>query len=156
MTKPVFAYTTYIRTTPEKLWQALTTPEFTDQYWVPGIISDWKKGSRWEHKNDDGSVKIHGEVLESVPGKRLVLTWLGTAAPVEYSKVAFDIIPLEGAEGLVQLDVLHDGFSEGSVMAPRVADGWPRVLSNLKSLLETGKTLINWGQFKSCTPPKAA
>ena len=84
MNSPEFVYTTYIRTTPEKLWDAITNPEFTRQYWGGyGNISDWKKGSKWKHVGDDEkhTVRVVGEVLESVPPKLLVLTWADPADP---------------------------------------------------------------------------
>ena len=146
MNHPDQVYTTYIRTTPEKLWAAITNPEFTRQYWG-GFenVSDWKKGSKWEHfgKDDDGtrSVWVFGEVVESVPHKRLVLTWADPERPEDNSQLTFEIEPIED---MVSLIVIHGRFRPGSEMAGKVALGWPRVLSSLKTFLETGKGLNIW------------
>jgi uncharacterized protein YndB with AHSA1/START domain len=151
--KPDFLYTTYIKTTPEKLWQAITSPEFTRQYWGHDNVSDWKKGSEWKHvdqKNND--VRIVGKVLESDPPRRLVLSWAQPANKADDSQVSFEI---ERIEDMVRLTVAHGGFKPGSEMAPRVAIGWPRVLSSLKSLLESGKALNTWaGHDMSCSGAK--
>jgi uncharacterized protein YndB with AHSA1/START domain len=141
MKQPNLVYTTYIRTTPKKLWAAITKPEFTRQYWA-GIdnVSDWKKGSKWEHIGGDKEreVWITGKVLESDPPKRLVLTWADPDDPADKSRVAFEI---EAIKDQVCLTVTHGNFKEGSKMAGKVSRGWPRVLSSMKSFLETGKGL---------------
>ena len=141
MKQPNLVYTTYIRTTPKKLWAAITKPEFTRQYWA-GIdnVSDWKKGSKWEHIGGDKEreVWITGKVLESDPPKRLVLTWADPDEPADKSRVTFEI---EAIKDQVCLTVTHGSFKEGSKMAGKVSWGWPRVLSSMKSFLETGKGL---------------
>lgn len=141
MNNPEFVYTTYIRTTPEKLWEAITNPEFTRQYWG-GFenISDWRKGSKWKHVGDDEkrTVRIVGEVLESVPPKRLVLSWADPGDLADSSHVTFEINPIED---MVCLTIVHGNFKAGSVMLNKVSLGWPRVLSSLKSFIETGKAL---------------
>jgi uncharacterized protein YndB with AHSA1/START domain len=155
--KPSFVYTTYIRTTPERLWQALTDPAFTQRYWWRAKFqTDWRAGStmRW----DLFGVTIADPeqvVLESDPHRRLAYTWHTITpeladflelteeareriAAEQRSKVTFDIEPLGE---LVKLTVVHDGFETGSLVASLVSQGWPRVLSDLKTLLETGETL---------------
>jgi uncharacterized protein YndB with AHSA1/START domain len=136
-----FVYTTYISATPQKVWDAITTPEFTSQYWGKNIVSNWKPGSKWDMASTDGSnaVNITGEVLESRPPSRLVLSWvspenLGNKS--EYSRVTFEI---EMAGSVVRLNVIHDQLKAGSKMATDISGGWPLVLSGLKSFLETGK-----------------
>jgi uncharacterized protein YndB with AHSA1/START domain len=153
MTNPEFIYTTYIKTTPEEVWAAITNPEFSRQYWVDGITSDWTKGSKWQHVSDDGkhTVLVSGEVLESVPPNRLVLTWADPSDTTDDSHVTFEI---EAIEDMVRLNVIHSSFKAGSKMAGKVAVGWPRVLSSLKSLLETGKPLDTWaGHTMRCGTP---
>jgi uncharacterized protein YndB with AHSA1/START domain len=141
MNKPDLVYTTYIKTTPEKLWAALTNPEFTRQYWGNNVNrSDWRPGSRWNHVDgaDSSDIMVTGEVLESIPPKRLVLTWASPADLADVSRVTFEIEPVAD---LVRLNVVHGYFTPGSVMAGRVVQGWPLVLASLKSLLETGAAI---------------
>jgi uncharacterized protein YndB with AHSA1/START domain len=132
-------YTTYIRSTPKKTWDAITKPEFTRQYWA-GLanVSDWKKGSKWEHMTKENEAWIVGEVTEIRPPKRLVLTWADPDDLKDKSRVTFE---LEAIEDQVCLTVTHDNFKTGSKMKDKVAWGWPRVLSSMKSFLETGKGL---------------
>lgn len=152
MMKPELIYTTYIRTTPEKLWNAITNPEFTRQYWGGNEnVSDWKPGSKWAHISGDEQRAVHiiGKVVESVPPKRLVLTWADPADEADVSRVTFQIEPVDDE---VRLDVIHGDFRLGSDMVNKVSGGWPRVLSSLKSFLETGKSL----KFASCAAKHAA
>lgn len=154
-----FVYTTYIKTTPQRVWDAITTPEFSRQYWGKANVSDWKPGSKWEMTNDDGSVQMTGDVLESQPPSRLVLSWVSPANRAdksEYSRVTFEI---ETMGDLVRLNVIHDQLKPGSEMARSIAGGWPRVLSGLKTLLETGHVLADWASYKggcSAAPAKVA
>jgi uncharacterized protein YndB with AHSA1/START domain len=149
--KPNFVYTTYIRTTPEKLWEAITNPEFTRQYWGYPLVSDWKKGSKWEMlRASDNGVNVVGKVIENSPLKRLVLSWAEPERSEDVSQIAFEI---EVAGELVRLDVIHSNLSE--YMAGRISKGWPLVLSSLKSFLESGKP-IDILAIKTCGPAKAA
>jgi uncharacterized protein YndB with AHSA1/START domain len=152
MTKPSFVYVTYIATTPEKVWRALIDPEVTRQYWFdpvgddPGHVneSDWKPGSRWEHQRLDDArrVDVVGKVIETTPPRRLVITW---SRPTEesdesaHSRVTFDIEPR--GDRLVRLTVTHEDLERDPEMLKGISGGWPVVLSNLKSLLETGNAL---------------
>lgn len=142
--KPAFVYVTYISTTPEKVWQALTDGELTKQYWVRHRnASDWKVGSTWKHQDyDDPSiVDIVGTVVESTPPRRLVITWAfpaDEANPAKHSRVTFDIEPFMDA---VRLTVTHDELEPDSPMLKGVTSGWPIILSSLKTLLETGAAL---------------
>lgn len=144
MDKPRCVYVTYISTTPEKLWSALTDGEITEKYWWRHRnVSDWKPGSPWRHEDCDnpGTVDIAGKVVECAPPKRLVITWafpadLGNAAKT--SRVTFEIEPMFEA---VRLTVTHDELEPDSEMLRGISQGWPKVLSSLKTFLETGKTM---------------
>ena len=154
MSKTEFVYTTYIKTTPEKVWAAITNPEFSRQYWVDGIVSDWKTGSKWPHNvsGNNPTCTMGGEILESVPPKRLVMTWADpadTSGISEHTRVTFEIEPIED---MVRLNVIHGNLKAGSIMAGKISGGWPRVLSSLKSFLETGKAL----KSASCAAKHAA
>jgi uncharacterized protein YndB with AHSA1/START domain len=156
MEKPSFVYTTYIRTTPERLWQALTDPAFTKRYWGATFQSEWSEGSRMTWDLFGISISDPDQVvLESDPYRRLSYSWhtfspeLAAALDVTdeardriaaepRSKVTFDI---EALGDLVKLTVVHDGFEPGSLMVAMVSQGWPPILANLKTLLETGETL---------------
>lgn len=153
MKTPELIYTTYIRTTPEKLWEAITDPEFTRQYWG-GLknISEWKKGSKWQHVDDEGTVMLVGEIAEIIPPKRLVMTWCDPGNTADTSRVTFEIEPIED---MVCLKVIHGDFKPGSDTVGKVSSGWPRVLSSMKSFLETGRGLNVWAGFEKCSAPKA-
>jgi uncharacterized protein YndB with AHSA1/START domain len=139
-----FVYVTYIATTPQKVWDALINGELTRQYWKHENISDWKPGSKWQHVAADGkrTVKLVGEVLESVPNKRLAMTWgeaIAAADKSRHSRVAIDI---EAVGDMVRLTVTHEELTPE--MRLKITQGWPRVLSSLKSFLETGRPLDTW------------
>lgn len=139
MEKPKLVYTTYIRSTPKQTWAAISKPAFTRQYWAGmANVSDWKKGSKWQHVSKENETWIMGEVVECVPARRLVLTWVDPDNLKDKSRLTFEI---EKVENLVCLTVTHDHFKPGSKMVGKVSWGWPRVLSSLKSFLETGKGL---------------
>ena len=139
MKKPKQVYQLFIRSTAKKTWDAVTKPEFARQYWAgSGNVSDWKKGSKWEHVAPGNEVWITGQVVESLPPKRLVLTWADPDDLKDKSRVTFEIAPIKD---MVCLTVTHDKFKESSKMAGKVAWGWPRVLSSMKSFLETGQGL---------------
>ncbi len=147
-----FVYTTYIRTTPEELWRAITNPEFTRQYWGGHEnISDWKKGAKWQHVFDSEKlIRVTGQVLESVPPKRLVLSWIDPQDTSDESRV---ILEIEAVADMVRLNIIHGSFKDGSIMAKKIVVGWPLVLSSLKSFLETGKA-IDIAAVKSCSAKK--
>ena len=160
MDKPSFVYTTYIRTTPERAWQALTDPAFTERYWGLTLASDWNVGStimlrQWGLEIADPEQVV----LEAEPYRRLAYTWhtftpewrdeasrrvgfpqafLERIAAEPRSKVTFVIDDLGE---FVKLTVIHDGFEPGSKVLETISQGWPHILSNLKTLLETGDTL---------------
>ena len=136
-----FVYVTYIRSTPEKVFEAITKPEIARRYWGHENVSDWKPGSTWEHvrANDSRQVQLVGKVVEVAPPTRLVITWASPSQaedPAGHSRVSFDV---EVYDGMVRLTVTHDELDAGSAMAKGIQQGWPIVLSSLKSLLETGQ-----------------
>ena len=156
--KPEFVYTTYIRTTPEQLWRGLTDPAFTRRYWGLAMESDWKAGSAVTVQLDRGDVTVADPaqvVLESDPYRRLSYTWhtftpewaaaydiseehRAKFAAEPRSTVTFEIEPMGD---YVRLTVVHDGFEPGSAVLAGVSQGWPMLMSSLKSLLETGDVL---------------
>jgi uncharacterized protein YndB with AHSA1/START domain len=143
MAKSTFVYVTYIRTTPEKLWHALTTPDVIKQYrFGMTIESDWKVGSTWRMYSD-GSLMDSGEILESEPQKRLVTRWLNEWKPEfkaeGYSRCIYEIEPMGAA---VKLTVNHSIEGSDSKFIAAVSVGWAMVVSNLKSFLETGEVAL--------------
>ncbi|MEV4620254.1 metalloregulator ArsR/SmtB family transcription factor [Asanoa sp. NPDC049573] len=156
MNKPEFVYTTYINTTPERLWQALTDPAFTKRYWGVAFETDWSAGSPVVWAQEGARIADPEQVvLESDPPRRLSLTWhtftqdwaaasgideaqRATFAAEPRSTVTFD---LEPAGAAVKLTVIHGGFEPGSAVLDAINGGWPQILSNLKTLLETGDVI---------------
>jgi len=144
MSKPKFVYVTYITATPEKVWTALTDGEVTKEYWGRHAnASDWKVGSAWQHQDydDPSKVDIVGNVVESSPPRRLVVTWASPAEaadPAKVSRVTYDITPYKT---MVRLTVTHEDLEPDSAMLRGISFGWPIVLSSLKTYLETGKAL---------------
>ena len=130
--RPTFVYTTYIESTPEKVWHALTDPDLTAEYWGHRNESDWQVGSSWAHVRPDGSgiADVTGEVLVSDPPRRLVTTW-------GESRVSFDLEPFQD---IVKLTVTHEDLADEQDLAD-ASLGWPAVLANLKTLLETGRKM---------------
>jgi len=143
MAESQFVYVTYIRTTPEKLWRALTEPEFTRQFWFDTAQkSEWMPGASWRIVMPDGRTADCGEVVEIEPHRRLVLKWRNEVFPEMtaegYSRLTYDI---EEQGETVKLTVTHVMEKAGSKFIKAVSTGWPPILSSLKSLLETGESL---------------
>jgi uncharacterized protein YndB with AHSA1/START domain len=140
-----FVYVTFIRTTPEQLWAALTSPDFMKQYWF-GMHheTDWKAGSPWRLVFPDGRVADAGEIVEIDPPRRLVLKWRNEFRPElkseGYSRCTVELEPVAGA---VKLTITHVMDRAESKLIEAVSGGWPRILSNLKSLLETGSIAVS-------------
>jgi uncharacterized protein YndB with AHSA1/START domain len=141
MSNEKFVYVTYIATTPQKVWKALLDGELTRQYWKHENVSDWKPGSKWELVADDGerTVKHVGKVLECVPDKRLVVTWGDVADAADAARHSRMAIDIETVGEMVRLTVTHEELT--AEMRRKITNGWPRVLSSLKSFLETGRPL---------------
>jgi uncharacterized protein YndB with AHSA1/START domain/DNA-binding transcriptional ArsR family regulator len=157
MAQTEFVYVTYINTTPEKLWQALTDPTFTLRYWGIGLQSDWKVGSsvRLQWGPGEEFRDVEQVVLESDPYRRLSYRWhnyqreharlfgwsdetFAQLVQEPQSKITFELEPVGDT---VKLTVVHDDFVPDSEMLKGIRDGWPEILSNLKTLLETNETL---------------
>jgi uncharacterized protein YndB with AHSA1/START domain len=143
MNKAKQVYVTYIRSTTDKVWNAITNPELTRQYWGHSNVSDWKTGSVWEHRriSDPSVVDIAGKVIETSPPKRLVISWANPGNLNDASKVSRVTFELEDMDDTVRLTVTHDELEPDSDMLRGINRGWPVVLASLKSLLETGKAL---------------
>ena len=139
--KPDFVYVTYIESTPERVWHALTDADLTAAYWGHSNVSDWQPGSTWQHvrTDDSGIADVVGKVLEATPPTRLVITFEepGASPADNPSTVTFDI---EAYHDIVRLTVIQENLADEEAFRT-VAHGWPAVLANLKSLLETGHVL---------------
>lgn len=139
--KPTYVYVTYIHSTAERVWRALTDADLTARFWGHSNVSDWEPGSTWEHRRTDGSgiADVVGTVLEAVPPERLVMTFgpPDGQRPAAASQVTFTIEP---HQDIVRLTVTHQNLADQADYEAAAA-GWPAVFSNLKSLLETGRVL---------------
>ena len=139
-----FVYVTYIRTTPEKLWQALIDPEFTRRYWAETWQeSEWKAGSPWRIMIPDGRVADSGSIVEIELHKKLVIAWQNQFQPElreeGFSKLTYEIEKLEES---VKLTVTHEMDRPNSKLIDATSQGWPMILASVKSLLETGESLV--------------
>lgn len=145
MARSTFVYVTYIRTTPEKLWSALTDDvEFMKQYWF-GVHceSRWTAGSPWKMVHGDGEVTDAGSIVEAVPPRRLVIRWHHEKRPeIKAEGESLCTMELEQQGTAVKLSITHTIEREPSEFIVAVSGGWPKILSNLKSLLEAGYTVL--------------
>jgi uncharacterized protein YndB with AHSA1/START domain len=143
MSSERFVYVTYIRTTAEKLWDALVEPEFTRAYWC-GTWADttWEVGSSWKMMIPDGRIADSGKVVVFDKPRKLAVTWRNEFRPdlreEGYSLCTYE---LEPASGAIKLTVTHEIDRTGSKFIGAVSNGWPAILASLKSLLETGESL---------------
>ena len=147
--KSSFVYVTYIRTTPEQLWAALTTPEFMKKYWFGmNIETDWKAGSPWKLVFPDGRVADTGEIIEIEKPKRLVLLWRNEfRSELHEEGFARCVIEIEPAGEVVKLTITHEIDRSSSKLIDAVSIGWPKILASLKTLLETGTALPAIGEL---------
>jgi uncharacterized protein YndB with AHSA1/START domain len=144
MARSSFVYVTYIRTTPEKLWSALTDAEFMKQYWF-GVHceSKWTAGSSWKLVYGDGQVSDVGEIVQAEPPRRLVIRWQHQNKPeLKAEGPSLCTMELEPIGTAVKLSITHTIEREASRLIDAVSGGWPKVISNLKSLLETGSIAL--------------
>lgn len=143
MNKPSYVYETYIRSTPEEIWKALTSAEFTRRYFHNmAIESDWQPGSRMCFTYADGREGVEGKILEADEPNRLCYSWRflfdEDIARERHSRVTYEI---EAMGKTCRLRVIHDDFDEDSKVYPMIREGWAPILCSLKSLLETGEAL---------------
>jgi uncharacterized protein YndB with AHSA1/START domain len=146
MARSTFIYVTYIRTTQEKLWSALTTDtEFMKRYWFGyHCESEWTAGSAWKMVSTDGATTDSGEIVESQPPKRLVIRWQNQMRPeLNAEGVSLCTFELEPSGSAVKLSIMHTIEREPSKLIEAVSGGWPKIVSNLKSLLESGTTALD-------------
>jgi uncharacterized protein YndB with AHSA1/START domain len=144
MTKSTYVYVTYIRTTQEKLWSALTDVEFMKQYWFGmRCESEWKAGSSWRLVSESGQVYDSGSIVEADPPRRLVIRWVHQNRPeLTAEGESLCTMKLEAIGPAVKLSITHSIEREHSKLIEAVSGGWPKILSNLKSLLETGSIAL--------------
>ena len=144
MARSTFVYVTYIRTTPEKLWSALTDVEYMKQYWF-GVHCDsqWTAGSSWKMVQRDGKISDDGEIVEAQPPRRLVIRWRHqNKAELKAEGESLCTMELEPSGTAVKLSITHTIEREPSTLITAVSGGWPKIISNLKSLLETGSIAL--------------
>jgi len=145
MARSTFVYVTYIRTTPQKLWTALTTDsEFMKRYWFGyHCQSEWTAGSAWKMVSDAGTISDSGEIIEADPPRRLVIRWQHQLKPElkaeGWSQCTMELEPVPGG---VKLAITHSAERDPSKLIAAVSEGWPKILSNLKSLVETGSIAL--------------
>lgn len=139
-----FVYVTFIRAAPERLWAMLTSADFMKEYWFGmHLKTEWKVGAHWQLLFPDGRIAHTGEIVELEPRKRLVLKWPNEFRPeLKAEGDARCVIELEPVSGVVKLTITHTMDRSESKLIEAVSGGWPRILSNLKSLLETGQTVL--------------
>lgn len=144
MARSTFVYVTYIRTTPEKLWSALTDGEFMKRYWFgTRCESQWTAGSSWKMLHPDGTLTDAGEIIESDPPRRLVIRWQHQSKPeLKAEGESQCTMELEPSGTAVRLSITHTIERDPSKLIAAVSGGWPKVISNLKSLLETGSVAL--------------
>ena len=144
MARSTFVYVTYIRTTPQKLWSALTDAEFMKQYWF-GVHceSEWAAGSSWRLVAPDGQIFDAGEIVEAEPTRRLVIRWQHQNKPeLKAEGASLCTMELEPSGPADKLSITHTIEREPSTIIEAISGGWPKVISNLKSLLETGSAVL--------------
>lgn len=144
MTKSTFVYVSYIRTTPQKLWAALTDARFMTQYWFGmHCESAWTAGAAWKLVSGEGQIFDAGEIIEADPPRRLVIRWEHQKRPeLKAEGPSLCTMELEPVGPAVKLSITHTIEREPSKLIEAVSGGWPKIISNLKSLLETGSIAL--------------
>jgi uncharacterized protein YndB with AHSA1/START domain len=144
MPRSTFVYVSYIRTTPDELWSALTDAEFMKEYWF-GVHCEceWTAGSSWKMVHADGKISDAGEIVEADPPRRLVIRWRHVDKPdLKAEGDSLCTMELEPSGPSVKLSITHTIEHERSKLIVAVSGGWPKIISNLKSLLETGTPVM--------------
>ena len=142
MSKPKFVYATFIRATPEKVWEALTKADLTEKYWFGYRVSaEDKPGDHMTAISPAGQQAHHDPILESDPPRRLVHGWKPLYKDLPHEPPSHVTFKLKPIKGQTRLTVTYDEFEGGSKIFERISGGWPAVLSSLKSFLETGRGL---------------
>jgi uncharacterized protein YndB with AHSA1/START domain len=144
MARSTFVYVSYIRTTPQKLWSALTDAEFMKQYWF-GVHcqSDWTAGSSWKMVSPKGQILDAGKIVEAVPPRRLVIRWENQFRPeLKAEGESLCTMEIEQSGTAVKLSITHTIERDASKFIEAVSGGWPKIVSNLKSLLESGSAVL--------------
>jgi uncharacterized protein YndB with AHSA1/START domain len=144
MARSTFVYVSYIRTTPQKLWSALTDAEFMKQYWF-GVHcqSDWTAGSSWKMVSPKGQILDAGKIVEAVPPRRLVIRWENQFKPeLKAEGESLCTMEIEQSGTAVKLSITHTIERDASKFIEAVSGGWPKIVSNLKSLLESGSAVL--------------
>ena len=142
MSKPKFVYVTFIRATPEKVWEAITRADLTEKYWFGYRVSaEGKPGDRITAMSPAGQKAHDDPILESDPPRRLVYGWKPLYKDVPNERASRVTFELKSIKGQTRLTVTHDDFDEGSRIFEMISSGWPAVMSSLKSFLETGQGL---------------
>ncbi|MBE7939253.1 MULTISPECIES: SRPBCC family protein [Ramlibacter] len=141
MARSTFLYVSYIRTTPDKLWTALTDAEFMKRYWFGmHCESQWRPGSSWQLLSQSGEVWDAGEIVEADRPRRLVIRWSHVKRPeLKAEGPSLCVMEIEALGEACKLTITHSIEREGSMLVEAVSGGWPKIVSNLKSLLETGQ-----------------
>ena len=144
MARSTFVYVSYIRTTPQELWSALTDAEFMKQYWF-GVHcqSDWTAGSSWKMVSPKGQILDAGKIVEAVPPRRLVIRWENQFRPeLKAEGESLCTMEIEQSGTAVKLSITHTIERDASKFIEAVSGGWPKIVSNLKSLLESGSAVL--------------
>lgn len=139
---PDYVYVTYIHAQPQQVWHALTDADLTARYWGHADVSDWQPGSTWEHRRVDGSgaVDVTGKVVQAEPPTRLAITFEDSPDTEPAREASVVTFLVESNQDIVRLTVTHENLPDQEMLAG-ISSGWPAVLANLKSLLETGDVL---------------
>ena len=149
MSKPTFVYVTYIAAAPEKVWEALTKADISEQYWFGyRVDAAGKAGDRMTAYNPAGERAHDDPIIESDPPRRLVYAWQPLFKDMQGERPSRVTFELEAVKNQTKLTVVHDEFDDDSKIFGMISKGWPAVLSSLKSFLETGRGLPSFWNEK--------